>query len=352
MMRKNTKGSKKKTVFLSALGVIAIGALIAGTFAWNWICDNRLGNFRRDATLYVYPDTTPQQVVDWLIDSAQVVRPRSLRRAFEDKKVADYMKPGCYEINPQHSSVYIARMLNNGWQTPVSLTLSGTMRQKGVIARKIASQLLVDSASVHQALNDKELLAKYGFTPTNVFSMIIPDTYKIYWTATPEEILDVQKKAYDAFWTEERLAKAKAQGFTKEEVSIIASIVKGESNYEPEFPKIAGVYINRLRIGMRLQADPTIAYILDYKVNRILLRHLEIESPYNTYLHAGLPPGPIYVPTKACLDAVLNPDTKDGNLYFCANADFSGTHKFAASYREHLKNAAEFQSALNKRSGK
>lgn len=170
----------------------------------------------------------------------------------------------------------------------------------------------------------------------------------MYWTATVEDILQKQKDAYDAYWTDERVAKAKKQGLTKEEVSILASIVKGETNYEPEMPSVAGVYLNRLHTGMKLQADPTVAYCLDYSVNRILLKHLEIDSPYNTYMHFGLPPGPIAVPTKACLDAVLDPD-RHGYLYFCANADFSGTHKFAVTYSEHLRNAREFQAALNAR---
>lgn len=340
---------KKKGVNKCKYAVLLIIALAAVALpGWNWVSDNKLSNFRRSTVLYVYPDTKADGVLKNIMDSCKVVRPRSLSRSFADKKVSEYLKPGRYVIEPEHTSVYVARMLNNGWQTPGKLVLSGTLRQKGAIARKISTQLMIDSATVFRALNDANLLSKYGFTPRNVFSLIIPDSYEMYWTATMEDVLDCQKKAYDTFWTDERKAKAKAQGLTQEEVSVLASIVKGESNYEPEFPSIAGVYLNRLHKGMKLQADPTIAFCFDYKVNRILKKHLKVESPYNTYTHEGLPPGPICVPTKACLNAVLNPDSH-GYLFFCANSNFDGSHKFAVTYEQHLKNAREFQRALNQR---
>ncbi len=342
--KKKKKGGLKTVVGLAALALLAVIAW----FAWNWASDNRLPNFRREAVIYVYPETSVDEVYAALINEAGVKRPYSLDRAFRDKQVATYLQPGRYEIKPEYTSVYVARMLNNCWQSPARLTLSGTMRQNSQLAAKISSQLMIDSLDVIKALENKDLLSNYGFTPRDVFSLFIPDTYEMYWTATMKDVLDKQKEAYDAFWTPERLAKAKKQGLTQKQVSILASIVKGETNYEPEMPKIAGVYLNRLRKGMRLQADPTIAYMLDYEVNRILNRHLSLESPYNTYLHGGLPPGPIAVPTKACLDAVLNPE--GDYLYFCANANFDGTHRFAVTYNEHLRNAREFQRALNARS--
>ena len=284
-----------------------------------------------------------------LINEAGVKRPYSLDHAFRDKKVAEYMQPGRYEIKPSYTSVYVARMLNNCWQSPAKLVLSGTMRQNSQLAGKISRQLMIDSLDVISALENKALLSSYGFTPKNVFSLFIPDTYEMFWTSDMEEVLAVQKKAYDAFWTAERLEKAKKVGLSRQQVSILASIVKGETNCEEELPKIAGVYLNRLNKGMKLQADPTIAYCLDYEVNRILTKHLQIDSPYNTYKYAGLPPGPIAVPTKACLDAVLNPDYGPGNIFFCADPSFNGTHRFARTYSEHLKNARAFQSALTKR---
>ena len=197
-------------------------------------------------------------------------------------------------------------------------------------------------------MNDKEFLAGYGFTPEDVFGLILPDTYQMYWTASVSEIFDRMKKEYDSFWTPERLEKAKAQKLTQKQVSVVASIVSGETNKSFEYPMIAGVYLNRYKKGMKLQADPTICFCYDYKLDRVLKKHLKVDSPYNTYKYAGLPPAPINVPPKACLDAVLNPD-KHGYVYFCASSAFDGTHKFAVTYVEHLKNARDFQKELTRR---
>ena len=343
---------KKATYILLALVILAIG----GFLSWNWLRDNKLPNFRKQAEIYVYPESTADEVLDLIADKAQVISRRSLERCFEAKQVAQYLTPGHYTVSPGDASVYVARMLNNGWQSPVKLSLTGNLRIKSNIAAKIASQLQLDSATALQALNDDKLLADYGFTPRNVFSLLMPDTYDIYWTASMKDVFDKQKGAWDAFWTAERDGKAKALRLTRQQVSTLASIVKAESNNEAEMPKIAGVYLNRLKIGMPLQADPTIAFCYDYQLNRILNKHLEVDSAYNTYTHTGLPPGPICVPTRAAMEAVLNPDFGGtwgaGNLYFCANADFSGTHVFAKTLSEHNRNAQAFQAELNRRSRK
>lgn len=343
--RKIVRGSRQARTLLWAGAAAAVVLVLGLISSWNWLSDNKVPNFRKSVTLYVRPDSSLDEIYATLINEAGVKRPYSLNRAFRDKKVAEYFQPGRYEIRPGYTSVYVARMLNNCWQSPAKLTLSGTMRAKSQIASKISSQLMIDSAAVMKALNDKAMLSAYGFTPKNVFSLFIPDTYEMYWTSTMKDVLDKQKEAYDRFWNEKRLAQAKAQGLTPLEVSILASIVKGETNHEPEMPKIAGVYLNRLHTGMKLQADPTVAYCFNYELTRVLNRHLEYDSPYNTYKYAGLPPGPIAVPTKECLEAVLNPE--GDYLYFCANSTFDGTHLFAKSYSDHLRNAHAFQSALN-----
>ena len=337
---------KKKSV--GALSILAALVVLGGIFAAGWWGDNRAGNPSADVELYVRPGTSAADVLAEL--GPQMRRPASLERVFRSKQVATYLKPGHYHFGRSASSAFIARSLNNGWQTPVNLTLAGSLRLKGEIARKISSQMLLDSAAVAAALDDKALLASYGFTPTTVFALFIPDTYKIYWTATMEEVLDMQKAAYDAFWTSERDAKARKLGLSRMDVSILASIVKGESNYQPDFAKLAGVYVNRLRRGMRLQSCPTVAFVFDYKKNRILNADLRVDSPYNTYTHDGLPPGPISVPDKAYLDAVLNPSTSEGYLYFCASPSFDGTHRFARSFEEHSRNARDYQRALDARS--
>lgn len=330
------------------VAIVAIGCLIiAGTLYW----DYRVPNFRNTAEIYIYPETTADETAELIISQADPKSERSLIRCFKSKKVGQFIRPGHYTIEPKHTSIYIARMLNNAWQTPVKLTLAGNLRLKTNIAAKISSQLLLDSASVLAALNDARLLANYGFRPDNVFSLLRPATYQMYWTASIEEFLAKQKQAYEQFWTPERDAAAGKLGLSREEVAILASIVTGESKYTPELPLIAGVYLNRLAIGMPLQADPTICYAYDYQLNRVLRKHLSVDSPYNTYIHRGLPPGPICVPTTESLEAVLNPDyggaRGKGNIFFCADPSFNGSHRFARTLSEHNANARAFQRALN-----
>lgn len=335
----------KKTIPAIILFALALYGVVSGCL---WLLDNKIPNFREESELFVRPGMAPEEIASQL--DGNVRRKGSLLRAFRKKQVSVYLSPGHYVVRPNHTSVYVARMLNNGWQTPVRLTLSGTLRLRGDIARKISAQMMVDSASVRAAMEDKALLSEFGFTPETVFALFVPDTYEMYWTASMKDIFARQKKALDEFWTPERDAKAKSLKLSRMQAAIVASIVCGESNYIPEYPKIAGVYLNRLSKGMKLQADPTVAFCFDYDVRRILKSQLQVDSPYNTYLHAGLPPGPIYVPTKAALDAVLNPDRGGGNLFFCADPSFNGSHRFAKNYAEHRRNARAFQSALDAKS--
>ena len=338
----------KKKIYLAVLVCLLVILGVAAIWSYNYYVVHKKPNFAKNYVLYVYPGMPESEILDSLECGAGMINRSAMEKAFESEQFASRMKPGKYQISTRNTSIYVARMLTRGWQIPHRLTLSGTMRNKGVIAKKIANQMMVDSASVAAVLNDKEFLSGYGFTPEDVFGMILPDTYEMYWTATIEEIFDRLKQEYDAFWTEERLAKAKQQKLTPKEVSVAASIVSGETNTASEYAQIAGVYLTRLKKGMKLQADPTVCFCYDYKLDRVLKKHLTVDSPYNTYKYAGLPPAPINVPPKACLDAVLNPD-EHGYLYFCASAAFDGTHKFAVTYKEHLKNAKEFHRELTKR---
>lgn len=335
-------------IWTGVLLALLAGGGVAGFVFGRYYIDNKKPNFTDEYVLYVRPETSVLEVVDSLTSGAGAIRPKSILRTFEKLDVASKMKPGRYVLDSTSTSVYVARMLVFGWQTPQKMTLSGTMRSKGRIAKKISMQMMVDSASVAQALDSAEFLKGYGFTPENVFALILPDTYEMYWTASVQEIFDRLKKEYDAFWTPERDAKAKKQGLSRMQVSILASIVSGETLKDFEYPKIAGVYLNRYKKGMKLQADPTIAFCYDYTLDRILKKHLKVESPYNTYKYAGLPPAPINVPPKGCLEAVLNPD-RHGYIYFCASPAFDGTHRFAVTYSEHLKNARAFQRELTAR---
>lgn len=340
---------KTRNKILSAFGVVLLVCMcVAGYVGIMYYNVHKKPNFNQKYVLYVYPEMSEQEILDSLQAGAGMIKRKNMELAFQYEEVSGRIKPGKYIVSPADPSIYVARMLIYGWQTPQMLTLSGTMRNKGVIAKKIANQMMVDSTSVASALNDKDFLAGYGFTPEDVFGLILPDTYELYWTASVEEIFERLKQEYDAFWTSERQAKAKSLGLSRKQVSVVASIVSGETLKDFEYPKIAGVYLNRYRKGMKLQADPTICFCYDYKLDRVLKKHLTIDSPYNTYKYVGLPPAPINVPPKACLDAVLNPDTH-GYIYFCASPEFDGTHRFAVGYVEHMKNAREFHRALTKR---
>lgn len=333
------------------IALCVLGAALAAaavTFAVCWYNDNRKTGFAEDYVLYVYPDMPASAVLDSLECGAGARNMRSLERTFRKMEVEEKIKPGRYVIDTDCPNVYVARMLVFGWQTPQNMTLSGTIRTKGRLAQKIAAQMMVDSAAVDSALNDAEFLAGYGFTPENVFAMVIPDTYQMYWTASVKEIFDRLKKEYDSFWTSDRLDAARRQNLSPMQVSVVASIVSGETLKDFEYPRIAGVYFNRYRKGMKLQADPTVCFCFNYELDRVLKKHLTVDSPYNTYKYAGLPPAPINVPPKACIDAVLNPE-KHSYIYFCASPAFDGTHRFAVSYSEHMKNARVFQRELTAR---
>lgn len=338
---------KKKLIL--GLGIPALVALCAiAVVGGLYYIDNKAPGFEKEYVLYVYPDYDLSRVKDSLCRGAGALRPRSLDRAFGRIGTAGQLKPGRYVVSSESPSIYVARMLAYGWQTPQQMTISGTIRTRERLAKKISAQMMVDSAQVCRALYDADFLAAYGFTPENVFALILPDTYQIDWTASVTDIFDRLKKEYDKFWTEERIRKAELQGLTPIEASIMASIVSGETLKDFEYPKIAGVYLNRLHKGHKLQADPTVCFCYDYTLDRVLKKHLQIDSPYNTYKYAGLPPAPINVPPKACIEAVLNPD-EHGYFYFCASAAFDGTHKFAVTYGEHMKNAREFQRELTRR---
>lgn len=336
---------KKKTLIWAGLLVSALVLLLAGIKVYQIWYDRKAPNFTGSSELYVYPGMDIAEVKDSILASGTVRKPSSLERVFKE---LEGVQPGHYLIDGKCSSMYVGRMLKKGWQTPVNLTLSGAIRTPGILCRKIGAQMLADSAAVAAFAFSNDSLAAYGVDVPQLFTMIIPDTYQILWTASVKEIFDRFAKERDAWWTPERKEAARKQGLTPREVSALASIVDGETRYVPEQPTIAGVYLNRLRTGMKLQADPTIAFCFDYEPRRILKSHLAVESPYNTYKYAGLPPGPISCPPKSCLEAVLHPDSHN-YIFFCADPSFNGSHRFAATYPEHLANARAFQTALTQR---
>lgn len=257
------------------------------------------------------------------------------------------VKPGFYKIMPKMSNLNVVRLLRSGEQTPLRITFNN-VRTKEELAEKISSNIEMTERQFYELLVDSVNIRKFGFDEESILGMFIPNTYEVWWNTSAEKLFDRMYTEYGKFWTDERKEKARLLGLTPQEVSTLASIVQGETQKADERPKVAGVYLNRLRIKMPLQADPTLVFASgDFTLKRVLNIHKEIDSPYNTYKYVGLPPGPINLPEISALDAVLDFE-KHNYLYFCAKEDFSGYHAFATSYNEHLNNARRYQIALNK----
>jgi len=222
-------------------------------------------------------------------------------------------------------------------------------RTKIELAEKIAATVELSADDILKLILDEKFTSKYGFTPTTINTMFIPNTYNVYWDISAEDLIAKLAKEYKRFWSPERKTKAKKLNLSQTEVSILASIVVCETIMMDEAPKIAGVYVNRLERGIPLDADPTLVWILgDFTIKRVLNKHKEMESPYNTYKNRGLPPGPIYIPSVQYIDAVLNYEKHD-YIFFCAKEDFSGYSNFAKTNRQHNINAAKYHKALNER---
>ncbi len=259
----------------------------------------------------------------------------------------ELVKPGMYQIEPRMSNLDLVRMLRAGRQVPVKVTFN-TIRTKEELAEKITANLEVSEEQLLELIQDSVYISSFDFEEETILSLFIPNTYEFWWNTSAEGVIERMNQEYKKFWTEERKAKAKTLGLSQKEVSILASIVQAESQKSDERARIAGVYLNRLRTQMPLQADPTLVFAAgDFSIKRVTAKQIAIDSPYNTYKYAVLPPGPINLPDINSLDAVLNAESHNF-FYFCAKEDFSGYHSFAVSYNDHLNNARRYQQALNK----
>ena len=272
----------------------------------------------------------------------------AFRWTAERKNYPARIRPGRYRIEPGASANALVDRLRSGEQDPVRLTLNN-IKWKHELASKVAAKLECDSARLMGLLQDGAVAASYGFRSETFIAMFIPDTYEFWWNTGPEAFLDRMAGEYKRFWTTDRQARASALGLSQNEVTTLASIVQAETGKASDAPLIAGVYLNRLRIGMPLQADPTLKFALGAdSISRVLNRDKLVDSPYNTYRNLGLPPGPINMPETRFLNAVLNP-AKHDFLYFCARSDLSGHSDFARTYEQHMVNARRYQRALNER---
>ncbi|GAC1424767.1 MAG: endolytic transglycosylase MltG [Flavisolibacter sp.] len=257
------------------------------------------------------------------------------------------IKPGKYEIPKGTNLFNLLRMLRNGKQSPVNFTII-KIRTIEDLARLAGKKFEFDSADMMRFLNNKDSLKRYNTDSTTALSVIIPDTYTLFWNSSPTNLYQKFFEKSKKYWTAEKKKKAENRGLTPLNVYILASIIEEESNTDSEKGNIASVYLNRLNGGMPLQADPTIKFALrDFGLKRIYQKYLFVVSPYNTYKNKGLPPGPICTPSPKTLDATLNAPNTD-YLYFVANSDFNGTHVFSSNYQDHLKMARRYQQELSR----
>ncbi|MFI3247902.1 MAG: endolytic transglycosylase MltG [Rikenellaceae bacterium] len=331
-----------KRFFIFLTLIIVAGVAIA-LYAWGQFYGSAVDD---EQVIYLCQNDLGEGVVDSLI-LPNIKNKVAFKFYGERLNLNKTIKAGRYELKSGMSVVDVVRMFKLGLQAPVLVTFNNA-RGAEQLAGKIAPHIDADSISILRAITSPEIAECVGLKPEEMISLFIPNSYEMWWTTTPEALIDRMKLEYDKFWTPRREAAREELGLSRVEVSTLASIVYEESAKEDEMARVAGVYLNRLRIGMLLQADPTVKYAVgDFTLQRILYKHLEYDSPYNTYIYAGLPPGPIAVPSIAALDGVLFAEKHD-YLYFCARAEMDGYHNFATTYSQHLANARKYSAELNR----
>jgi UPF0755 protein len=325
---------------------ILIFALIR--YAWLAILPVTNGNSEQEYLIHIPTGASFGQVMDTLT-SRNILKDKvafswgAKRKGYSEKVI-----PGRYRIHGNMANFRLLNQLQKGRQEPVRVTVH-QVRTPKELAGKLSRRLEPDSATWMALFSNEKLLARYGATPTTLFCVLTPNTYEFYWNISPEKWLAKMKAESDRWWDETRKSRAVAVNLTPCEVVTLASILEKETNKEDERPVMAGVYLNRLRIKMPLQADPTVVFAWqDFTIRRVRTKHAELRSPYNTYLNAGLPPGPICLPSLNAIEAVLQA-RQHKYLYFCARADLSGYHEFASTLDEHNRNARRYQSALNRK---
>ena len=341
-----TKNKRKIRILLYILTFVAIIVVVAGLYIRSTVF--KPIELTETAYIYIEPSTDYEDVELQLKEKANLPSDKVFRMLAERMKYPVSIKTGRYAIKNGMTMPEIVRMLRAGNQSAMKVTFNN-MRTKEDLAGRIASQLMMDSVSLLTALKDEKRVKQFGFDTNTVVAMFIPNTYEIYWNTDIDKLLNRMQKEYNTFWNDSRKAKAEQVGLTPIQVSTLASIVEEEATYSDEYPIVAGLYLNRLKRGQMLQADPTVKFALnDFTLRRILYKHLEVESPYNTYRNEGLPPGPIRIPSIKGIDATLSPQDHK-YLFMCAKDDLSGRHNFATTHAEHMRNAARYQKALNEK---
>lgn len=341
---------KKRSIFKILLFLLLL-SLIVGTSAiaayWYVLVKSNV-KVTEDTFIYIKTNSDYKDVLQTLKSKNIIDNFATFKWVAEKKQYPSKVKAGKYLIKPQTNNNDLVNMLRSGNQIPVHIEFN-SIRTAEQLAGRISQQIEADSLSIINVLNDTAFILSKGFDHYNRISVFIPNTYEIWWNTTAQQLYDKMYSEYKKFWTEDRKSKAKSLNMSPVEVISLAAIVEQETSKKDEKPKVAGVYLNRIKIGMPLQADPTLIFAAgDFSIRRVLDHHKEIESPFNTYKYTGVPPGPICVPSISSIDAILNFENHN-YIYFCAKDDFSGYHNFAVSYNEHLINARKYQAAMNRK---
>ena len=346
---------KKKKIYvieIIASLVVALLLALAGNQTYRLIGSNFVSRDGASHYIYVYPQTTLDSLLislqkDYVIGSERSLKLHSKWMKWTSAE-RPFVRTGRYLVPAETADLQLIRMFRSGDQKPIQLTFNN-IRTREQLAARLGAQLMIDSASIISKLEDDAYLQQFGLRKETAVCLFLPDTYEMWWDISADQLFHRMATIHDSFWNADRLSKAEALELTPEEVTTIASIVEEETNRDEDKPIIAGLYMNRLRIGMPMQSCPTIKFALqDFSLRRITYEHLKTESAYNTYIHPGLPPGPIRIPQKKTIDFTLNP-TPSNFLYMCASTKFDGTHHFSSSYASHAAYAAAYQRELNRR---
>ena len=339
---KKFKFSPRINLQLAVCGLLLILGLLT------YYAFSSVSNVATTQYIYIDEDDTQDSVIAKIQPFANLIGMTTLNTLIRHSGYSENIRTGRYAIEPGDGPITIFRRLRSGRQTSLNLTIPES-RTMDRLAAILSNKLMLDSATIAEALTSQEVCEKLGYDTCTIAAMFVPNTYDVYWNMSIDELLQRMQKEHDRFWKGDREAKAAEMQMTPIEVCTLASIIDEETSNNSEKPMIAGMYLNRLKEGMPLQADPTIKFALkQFELKRIYNKLLNTESPYNTYRNVGLPPGPIKIASIKGIDAVLNYTSHD-YLYMCAKEDFSGTHNFARTYQEHLKNADKYTKALNER---
>lgn len=350
MVQKRKKKKKKKsgnflTISIAVLTILLVIVGINGIHWYNYIFKP---NVLTDTVILIPTNSSYDDVIKIVVKKNFIDNINAFEWLAKKKDYPENVKPGRYELKKGMDTNEVINILRNGKQTPVKLTFNN-IRTFEELAGRIARYIEPDSNAILTAIRDSKNYTAYKFNKANFSSMFIPNTYEFFWNTSATDFIDRMNLEYNRFWIEGRIGKAKKLGLSREEIITLASIVQEETKKNDEKPVVAGLYLNRLKRGMLLQADPTVKYALrNFAAKRVTNDMLQADSPYNTYKYSGLPPGPINFPEISSIDAVLNAESHN-YIYMCAKEDFSGYHNFATNLSQHNANAVKYRNELNRR---